>query len=440
MIHSMLFASLLLQAKPDTLTLGLRQAMDAARKDAYQAEAARSRSRELRGKAEESRSALLPHVGASATDLLRSFDLPAMGLSFPATEGSPQFPNLIGPYNSQDARINGRIALFDAPAWKHWRAARLEAEKGRLEAAAAEDGVAAAAAEAYYALSRARSLVVSRKSELSLASRLASLTAAQLDAGTATRIEVLRADGQVSASRSALAAAEGAEEQARYVLLRILGLDLGVMPVLSDSLELGAGDQADGAVTAGAEAPVPDAIAERPDVRAADMEVRAARKSRAAVGASLLPSLELAGDYGLSGRKLNSRAEWTETLALQLNWNLWDGGKRGAQRGEAEERVRQADLKAREIRAAAAEESRSARSAMQAARQVALFASERMRFAEEEESLARQRFESGGSGNLEVISAQASVSLAHQAYYDALYGYNRARLEYLKASHRLSAL
>jgi len=39
-----------------------------------------------------------------------------------------------------------------------------------------------------------------------------------------------------------------------------------------------------------------------------------------------------------------------------------------------------------------------------------------------------------------VISAQASVSQAHQSYIDAMYGYNRARLEYLKAAHRMGEI
>lgn len=433
MLNTVLLVSLALQAQADTVSLGIRQAMIAARKDAFQAESARSKSKELEAKAGQSRSALLPHVGVSAYDMVRSFDLPAMGLSFPATGGAPAFPNLIKPYNSQDARINGRLALFDAPAWQEYRAARLDMDKGKWDLAAAEEAVATAAADAYLSLARARALLDSRRAELALAAQLAELTRAQKQAGSATQIEVLRADGQVSTAKSALAAAEGGEEQARYVLLRILGMPQDAYPVLTDTLALK--DLKD---------IVPeqprDASAPRPEIAAAEMDKRSAQASQEALKTSYFPSLELAGDYGLSGRRLNSRAEWTETIALQLNWNLWDGGNRESRLHALSERVRQADLRSRDAKAASEEETRVSRSAMNASKEVAGFALERVRFADQEEALARERFKSGGSGNLEVISAQASVSQAHQAYIDALYAYNRALLGFLKASNRISEL
>ncbi len=428
MINTLLVASMLMQAKPDTLQLGLRQAMDAARKDAFQAQNARSKSRESEAKAAEALGSMLPQIGASAGVVRRSFDLPAMGLSFPAAPGAEPFPNLIGPFTAEDARVNGRIAILDGSAWHRYQAAKFDLRKGEFEARAAEENVALAAAEAYCGLARERALLESRKSELALAAQLADLTRAQKQAGAATQIEVLRADGQVSAAKSALAMAAGQEEQARYVLLRILGLGLDVYPRLSDSLSLR------NAVPGNASG------SERPEIAAADQDKRAALAARDAIKAAYLPSLELAGDYGLSGRRLNSRAEWTETIALQLNWSLWDGGGREARLHGLAERAKQADLRARDARQASEEDARGSRTAMDASQQVAGFALERVRLAEQEEALARERFKSGGSGNLEVISAQASVSLAHQAYIDALYAYNRAWLEYLKASNRLAEI
>jgi outer membrane protein TolC len=411
----------------DTLRISMRQAMEAARASGYAAQAARSRSAEARSRVGEARAALLPRIGASAFDAVRSFDLPAMGLAFPAGEG-PALPNLIGPFNVQDARVNGRLSLLDAANWKRYAAARGEAEGGGYEAMAADEGAELGAAAAYLALERARALVVSRRAEAALATQLAELSRAQQQAGAATRLETLRAQGQVSTAHSALVAAEGEEERARYVLLRAMGASLDAMPVLADSLGL----------------PEPPAsaapAATLPAVAAADARERAARDELSAVKAEVLPTVDLSGDYGLSGRKLNARAEWTEDVAVTLNWNLWDGGRRSARVAAQSEKARQAALAARESRSAAEEELRSASSAMRSLRAEAGFARERAAFAEEEERLAREKFTSGASGNLEVISAQASVSLAHQAYIDAAYGYNRARLAYLRAAHRLGDL
>jgi adhesin transport system outer membrane protein len=416
------------QAGPDTLRLTLRQAMEAAQSSGYAAQAARSRSAEAQSRVNESRAALLPHFGATASDVLRSFDLPAMGLSFPAGSGAPAFPNLIKPFNAQDARVNGRLSLIDAANWKRYAAARGEAEGGGFEAEAAAEGAELGAAEGYLALERARALVASRRAEASLAIQLAELSRAQQQAGAATRLETLRAEGQVSNANSGLAAAEGEEERARYVLLRAVGASLDAMPVLGDTLGLPEPPAAAGAAGT------------LPEVAAADARERAARDQLSALRAEALPTVDLSGDYGISGRRINDRAEWTEDLALTLNWSLWDGGSRRARLAAQSEKAKQAAFASRDMRDAAEQGLRAASSAMRSLRAEAGFARERAALAEEEERLAREKFKSGASGNLEVISAQASVSLAHQAYIDAAYGYNRARLEYLRAAHRLGDL
>jgi outer membrane protein TolC len=427
MIAVFLAAQLSVQAGPDTLRLTLRQAMEAARASGYAAQAARSRSAEAKSRVGEARSALLPRFGASAFDAVRSFDLPAMGfpLSIPGPDGKPI--TLVGPFNVQDARVNGRLSLIDAANWKRYAAARSEAEGGGYEAEAASEGAELGAAEAYLALERARAVVATRRAEAALATQLAELSRAQQQAGAATRLETLRAEGQVSSANSAVAAAEGEEERARYVLLRAVGASLDAIPALADTLGL-------------PEPPSASAAGALPEVAAADARERAARDQLSALRAEALPTVDLAGDYGLSGRKLNARAEWTEDVAVTLNWSIWDGGSRRARLAAQSEKAKQASLAARDAREAAEEGLRAASSAMRSLRAEAGFARERAALAEEEERLAREKFRSGAAGNLEVISAQASVSLAHQAYIDAAYGYNRARLEYLRAAHRLGEL
>ncbi|MDB5104952.1 MAG: outer rane efflux protein [Fibrobacteres bacterium] len=447
MIHALFLpiaAALALQAGSDTVRVGLRQAMDLGRAAGYQAALARSRAAEAEGRLGEARGALLPRVGATAWDAVRSIDLPAMGLSFPASGDAPAFPNKIGPFNAQDARVNGRVSLIDAAGWNRYRAAGRAVELGRLEAEAVEENSALSAAEAYLALARARALLDSRRSELALASQLAELSLAQKQAGSAAQIEVLRAQGQVSAARSALTAASGGEERARYAFLRIIGKDLDAVPVLSDPLPIAAGMPPGSAEAAGAPAETPgdslSALPPLPEIAAAEKRKQAALLEMRSLRSELIPTLDLAGDYGLSGRRLNARAEWTENIMLQLNWTIWEGGRRRARLSQQAERLRQADLGIREARLAARQDLRESASAMRTLREESAFSLERVRLSEEEERLSREKFRSGAAGNLEVISAQASVSLAHQAYIDAIYGYGRARLEYLKAAHRLSEI
>jgi outer membrane protein TolC len=163
-----------------------------------------------------------------------------------------------------------------------------------------------------------------------------------------------------------------------------------------------------------------------------------ARAELAAARAGYLPTVEASGDYGLSGRRLyTGGAQWTEDAAVQLNWSLWDGGGRGARIRQREERLRQARLKLDELRSRAGRDARLQNAMLAAAGEEAARAADRAALAEEEARLATEKFRAGSSGNLEVISAQASVSAAHEAYVNSLYGYNRTRLEFLRAVHLL---
>jgi outer membrane protein len=424
-------------APQDTLRLSLRQVMDTARSAAVSVQLARSHSAEMEASVGEARGALLPHLGASATDGIRSEDLPAQGLSAAAFgftgPNAPVIPNLIPPFNYQDARVNASISLVDISAWKRYEASLRENEGSQWdEQAASEDAVMAAAA-AYLDLARARALISARDSELVIAQQLDTLTLAQKQAGSLTRIEVLRAQGQLSSAQSARAAASGQEEQARFALLRILGLNMATYPELTDTLSLEGGN-----AEVSDSSSVDAAVSSRPEVLSADKQAEAARENLGALKAGYLPTLNVGGDYGLSGRRLDGNAEWTEDLVVQLNWSLWDGGTRDAKQSEQHERLRQAEIRQHDTRDAVEQDFRTSASSMRATREQATHALDQVRFAEEEARLAQERFAAGGSGNLEVITAQNSLSLAHDGYIDALYGYNRARLAFLRAAHRLS--
>ncbi len=439
--HSLLFASAFIAlraaaASPsDTLHLSLKQAMDSARSAAVGVQLAHSRSAEMNSHVSEALGALLPRIGASATDAVRSVDLPAQGFSSGVFgPNAPPLPDYIAPFNSEDVRANASLSLVDVSAWKRYEAARRESEGSAWdEQAAAEDAVLSAAA-AYLQLARARAIISARDSELVMAEQLDTLTRAQKQAGSLTRVEVLRSQGQLSSAQSARAAAGGEEEQARYALLRLLGMNMATYPQLTDSMSL-QGGEADSPDTVSA---MNAAVSSRPEVLSAQKQAEAARAQLGSLQATYLPTLNVAGDYGLIGRRLDGNARWTEDILVQLNWNLFDGGQREAKQGQQHERLRQAEIRQRDARAEVEEDFRTSAAGMRATRDQATHAFERVRFAEEEAKLSQERFAAGASGNLEVITAQNSLSLAHDGYIDALYGYNRARLAFLRAAHRLS--
>ncbi|HEX2612166.1 MAG TPA: TolC family protein [Fibrobacteria bacterium] len=429
-ISSLLLLALALGATAspsDTLRLSLEEAMETARHAGYAAQASASRSRESSARTAEARSALLPHIGATASDVVRSYNAATFGITFPGVSH-------VDAFQVQDARVGARMTVWDYSAWKRYRAAQRSEDKAGLDQKAGEEDAALAGAEAYLALLRARSLVRARGEEVALAEQLDTLTGAQKKAGSITQLEVLRARGQVASAHMALAAAIGEEASARYVLLQVLNQPLDLEIATKDTLSVSAialdGSAGARGLDAGAQG--------RPDVAAAAAEADEAQAELEAARAGFFPTVEASGDYGLSGRRLyTGGAQWTEDAAVQLNWSLWDGGGRGARIRQREEKVRQATLKLNEARSRAGRDARLQNAMLAAASEEASRAADRAALAEEEARLATEKFRAGSSGNLDVISAQASVSAAHEAYVNSLYGYNRTRLEFLRAIHLL---
>ena len=422
MIASLLLP-LALQALPvDTVRLDLATAMDAARRSALPARIARSEEIEGDARVAEARSELLPHVGVAATHVVRSYSTSTFGLTIPT------FPSVVDPFATEDARVYGTLTLWDLSAWKRYHAARLGADQASGARASGEEEAALGGAGAYLALLRARSLAQARRSEVELAEQLLTLTASQRNAGVATRLETLRAQTQLSAARMDEAVADGDAEAARLALLQYLDLPLDAAVVTGDSLAVDSMVFSSG---------IDEAAARRPEVAAAAAGAQAMRAETDAARFGLVPTLELSGDYGLSGRRLNGGADWTEDLALRLNWNLWDGGGRDARARERNEKTRQAELRLANLRTEATREARAARVLLLAAREETNRARERVAFSEEEARLAQEKFRAGSSGNLEVITAQQGVSAAHEAYVNSLYGYNLTRLKFLRAVHLL---
>jgi outer membrane protein TolC len=217
------------------------------------------------------------------------------------------------------------------------------------------------------------------------------------------------------------------------MLLQVLNQPLDVEIVTTDTLAV---SPAKAAVSgAGLDA----AAQGRPEIAAATVELEAAKADLSVAQAGYMPTVEAFGDYGLNGRRIYSGgAQWTEDAAVQLNWSLWDGGGREARIRQQRERLRQAQLRLNDVRTRSSRDARLDQAMLTAAQEEATRAGERASLAEEEARLAAEKFKAGGSGNLEVITAQAGVSAAHAAYVDALYGYNRTRLAALRSLNLLS--
>jgi hypothetical protein len=96
------------------------------------------------------------------------------------------------------------------------------------------------------------------------------------------------------------------------------------------------------------ETAISTALKNRPEIKAEETRTEAARIASRGSAAERLPTIQAFADYGNNG----SRDVFvpTNTVGLQLQIPLFDGGRRSAHRTTAESQERQAEIRARDLR------------------------------------------------------------------------------------------
>jgi outer membrane protein TolC len=269
-------------------------------------------------------------------------------------------------------------------------------------------------------------MIESVRAQIGLDESLLKLARDREEAGVGTSLDVTRALSRVATDRHQLLQAQNERNTAELQLLRAMGERLDQPIELTDSLAA-----LNLAIPAADEA-VRIAIANRPEVKAEEKRLEAARSTFGAARAELYPSLQAFADYGNSG-DLDAFVP-TRTIGIQVNVPLFDSGRRGAHRRIAGSQLRQSEVRVRDIRDELELEVRVAVDTVASAREQLRSAEEGLKLAEETLELSRLRFEAQVTTQIDVVTAQAQLSAARSRQVDALFALRSAELEYLRAT------
>jgi outer membrane protein TolC len=286
------------------------------------------------------------------------------------------------------------------------------------------------AAVAYLRASRAQALALARAGDLGLAQELVDLAGAQVAAGVAPQLDETRANTRLAEARGALIDAESQRDRAQIVLARALGLDPSTRFALTDTLSAALG--ASGAPEDEAAA-IAMALQQRPELAAESARRAKTRDEKSSIAAERLPRLDLAADYGVNGEHAND-AIGTGEVSLAVTLPLLDGWRRESRIDEHNASIRESEVREKDLRdQAAAEVSASLLELRSGVGQLSV-ADERLALAERELVEARDRFESGIAGNLDVINAQTGLVAARDAVIDARFAIALARATLARAA------
>ncbi|HEU5458603.1 MAG TPA: TolC family protein [Terracidiphilus sp.] len=358
---------------------------------------------------------LLPEVDFDAREAVMQNDLAAQGLRIPG------FPTIIGPFGYTDLRASLSWSLVDVKSLKEYLAAKHNLRAAQLSAEDARSLVVLTVGNAYLLVLADETQVASVDAQVKTAKVSLDQAVANHEAGTAPRLDVLRAQVDYQTLQQKLIAAEDALEKDRLALARTIGLPLEQKFELTDRAPYAVFDAMD------AQKAIDQAEANRKDLAATVEQMKAAAEQRKAATADRLPTVKVNGDYGDIGvnvRHSHGTGDASGTLSVPVF-------KEYGLRGEAEQAQAQLDTAKAKLSDKKAQVDADVRDALldiQAAQKQVEVARSTVDLANEELSEAQQRYAAGVSDNLAVSQAEQQVAQANDVYVTSLYRDNIAKL------------
>ena len=408
------------QATAQAIDLSLDDAIQRGLKNNLGVILSATQTEQVRGQRLSQLQTLLPSVTFNAQEAVSQVDLAAEGLRIPG------FPTIIGPFGYTDLRASLNLSLLDLKSLHDYLAARHNFAAAQLSAQDARDMVILTVGNAYLLVLADQARVTSVDAQVTTSKLSLDQAVARHDAGTAPRLDELRAQVDYQSLQQQSIVARNGLEKDSLALARTIGLPLDQQFNLTDKVPYAAFDQLD------VEAAIRDARANRKDLAAMVQQTQAAQEERKAATADRLPTVKFAGDYGDIGvnvRHSHGTGDASGTLSVPLF-------KEYGLRGEAQQAQAQLDTSKAQLSDANAQVDADVRDALldiASAQQQVQVAGSSVELAAEALSEAQQRYANGVSDNLAVSQAEQSVAQANDQYVASLYRHNVAKLNLARA-------
>jgi len=312
-------------------------------------------------------------------------------------------------------------------ALNNYRSAKESLRANEFFAQDSKDLVVLAVGGAYLQVIAARARVESAKAQLDTATALYNQTAQQRSVGLLAQIDVNRSQVQMLTQKQRLASLQNDLSKQKINLARITGLPPNDRYELSDEVPY-----ADAPVL-GQEDAVTQALARRPDIKAAEAQIRAAERTMAAARAERLPSLSFNTDYGVIGTN-PAQSHGTFSLAGTLRIPIWQGGRTEGDIEEASAALSQRRAEIEDLKSRVESEVRDAFLDLEAATSQVEVSRQNLDVTRETLTLTRQRFDAGITDAVEVSQAQSSVAAAELDFINSVFAHNVAKLSLARAS------
>ncbi len=374
------------------------------------------------------RSALLPQAGLGVSDAARRQNLETgIGQRIP---GAPQHT---GPFQVFTAGTTFGTPVLDLSLWRRYQAAQETARAAKAAANVTREQVVLLVVSQYIGTLRAAANVKASESRVALAQALYDQAADLQRAGVGTGIDTLRANVELQNEKQRLIQAQTERDSSLFALSRLLNLDPRKPVELADTLAFFETPQPE------METSIEQGLAARPEWKAQEAQIRAARNARKAASESRLPSLRADGNWSYQGVSSTTGIP-VYTYQASVNMPLFTGGRIRAEIARADLEMRRLEQQQADLRNEIALEVKTALLNLESARNEVGVATLGVKLAAEEVEQARDRFKAGVANNIEVVTAQDALARANDNHIAALYRFNQARADLARATGQMEKL
>lgn len=348
--------------------------------------------------------ALLPKVNAQVYANYQNRNLRAFGISVP---GLP-LPNVVGPFSNYDFRIYAQQNVVDLASYRALKASEQALEAGKLDEQDARDLIVRVIAGLYLNAQSAQARADAAQSRVTDSATLLKLAQDKHAAGTATGVDVLRAQVQLANDKQALLEAQNGEKQSLLALARDIGMSPGTPLELAEPLRYQALAQKQ------PEELLPVALATRADYLSLDRQRKSLMEQQSANRARYYPKVSINGNIGELGRSIGGVAT-TGLIQGQIDFTIFDRDREG----EAQQlagRLKRVNDQIADLRRGVDEDIREALLNLESATEQVIVADEGQKLAQRELQMAQDRFQAGTANNVEVVTAQDELARAEENY------------------------
>lgn len=349
--------------------------------------------------------ALFPHVQAQVYTSMTKLSIDQFGLTGLATVA---LPTTTGPFSNYDVHFAAEQNIVDLHSYRQWKASKSAVAAGKLDYEGEIDLVILAVADLYLKGQSAAARIDAAQSRVTDSDALFKLAKDKHDAGSATGVDVLRAQVQLANDKQALLAAQNQYKQSLIALARNLGLNPGTPLELADPLRYHP------LPPLLPEALVPMALLARPDYLALASQRQSVVEQQRANRARHYPKFSVFGGYGELGRSIGDFHS-VGIIQGQIDFPIFERDISG----EAQElsfKLKRVDYQIADLRRGIEEDVREALLNIQSADDQVSVAKEGQDLAQRELELSQDRFKSGATNNIEVVTAQDQLARAQENY------------------------